>query len=106
MKLFVIEENKIKLDINTVEYLVNGKERGKTITRIRYLIANLFNCNAYPNVDLFGIMRGADSDHAELAVNIIEFMGLRYGDACFMLINNLAPEIIENYKIKSPRDEN
>lgn len=96
MKLFNIENNSISMNQKTVEYLLN--ERGsRTIDRIRYLIANLYNCNTFPNVELFSLMRNADDEHQELVMDIIGITQAEYGQACFMIINDLAPLIIEKY---------
>jgi hypothetical protein len=80
----------------TVDYLLN-KSGGSTLNRIRALIANLYNCNYYPAPDLFRMMRNADDEHAELIVNIIESCSLKHRDSCFLMINDLAPKLIDHF---------
>jgi len=80
----------------TVDYLLN-ESGGATLSRIRALIANLYNCNYYPAPDIFSLMRNSDDEHAELVVNIIDSCRLKYRDSCFKMINDLAPKIIEKF---------
>jgi hypothetical protein len=92
-----IRQKEAELISETVEYLLNEKESGSTIRRIRYLIVNLFNCNTYPDLELFIMIRNADSEHNELITDIIDHCNPKYGNAIFLLINTLAPQIIEKF---------
>jgi len=92
-----IRKKEAELIPKTVEYLLNEKKKGRTIERIRYLIVNLFNCNTYPDLELFSMIRNADNEHNELIADIIDHCSPRYGDTIFLLINNLAPQIIEKF---------
>jgi len=83
----------------TVDYLLDESERGTTITRIRQLIASLFHYRNFPAPDIFSLMRNADDEHAELVINILESCSPSYGDSCFKMINDLAPEIIERFNL-------
>lgn len=88
----------------TIDYLLN-KSGGSTLARIRALIANLYNCNYYPAPDLFGLMRNADDEHAELVVNIIESCSLKYRDSCFQMIDDLALKIINRFGLDENEQE-
>ena len=93
----------LELVPETVNYLLN-ESGGSTLSRIRALIANLYNCNYYPMPDLFGLMRNADDEHAELVVNIIDACSLKYRDSCFKMIDDLAPKIIDCFKLDEEED--
>lgn len=98
VKIETEKEYKVVLVQETIEYLMNHNRGGSTVRRIRQLIASLYNFNHYPAPpDLFGMLRNADNEHHELIVNIVEFMGLKYGEACFMLINDFAPKMINEF---------
>ncbi len=49
--------------------------------------------------DLFGLMRNADDEHAELVVNIIDACSLKYRGSCFKMIDELAPQIIDRFNL-------
>ena len=85
--------NQMGLVSKTVSYLLNN-ERGSTIEDIRYLICHLYNHNIYPNPKLFSLMRNADEEHQELIMDIIGISQFKYGQSCFLLIDELAPKII------------
>ena len=91
-------EVKIELELvpETVDYILNT-DGGSTLERIRQLILHLYNHRHYKGLDLFGLMRGADDEHAELAVNIIESCALKYGDSCFLMIDEFAPKMIDHF---------
>lgn len=97
---------KIKLELipETVEHLMNENKGGDVIERIRELIAHMYNSN-FPLNDLFGLMRKTDDNHAELIVNIIESCSLKYGDSCFLMIDDLAPKIINKFNLQIPESE-
>ena len=78
----------------TVDYLLTTGG-GSTLRRIRHLIVSLYNYNKFEAVDLFGLMRNADDEHTELVLDIIGHCDLKYGDSCFLMINDLAPKIID-----------
>ena len=80
----------------TVEYLLTTG-RGSTLRRIHHLIVSLYNYNKFEAVDLFGLMRNADDEHTELVMDIIGHCDLKYGDSCFLMINDLAPKIIDEF---------
>jgi len=96
MKLF--RESDRQLIPETVEYLLDRKIRGRTVMRIRTLIAYLFHYRNYPAPNLFSLMRNADDEHAELVIDIIEGCSPKYGSSCFQMINELAPEIIDRFE--------
>lgn len=96
MKTEQYEKVELELVPETVDYLMNTKGGG-TLERIRQLILHLFNYRHYTNLDLFGLMRGADDEHVELAINIIESCALKYGDSCFKMIDDLAPKMIDRF---------
>ena len=83
----------------TVEYLLNADD-GKTLQRIRYLIANLYNNHTFPNVELFTLLREADTEHEELVMDILGISQSKYGQSCFLMINDLAPKIIKKFKLR------
>jgi len=91
--------NIMKMKDKTVNYILSASG-GSTMSRIRYLIANIYNCNTYPNVDIFGLLRNADGEHQELIMDIIGISQSKYGESCFEMINNLAPKVIKNFDIK------
>ena len=95
---FEEKQEYITLDLvpETVDYLLN-ESGGATLSRIRALIANLYNCNHYAAPDIFSLMRNSDDDHAELVVNIIDSCSLKYRDSCFKMIDDLAPKIIKKF---------
>ena len=78
----------------TVEYLL-GEAGGSTLSKIRHLIVSLYNYRKFDAVDLFGLMRNADDEHTELVLDIIAHCDLKYGDSCFLMIDELAPKIID-----------
>ncbi len=88
----------------TVEYLLDG-EGGSTLQRIRYLIANIYNCSTYPNVELFSLLREADQEHQELIMDIIGISQSQYGESCFKMIHDLAPQIIDMWIKEDGQDE-
>jgi hypothetical protein len=90
---------------DTIEYLL-GNEGGKTITRVRYLIANLYNNNRFPNVELFSMIRNADTEHQELIMDIIGINQSKYGKSCFKMIEELAPKIIEKFNLEENEEKN
>ena len=94
----------LKLVEETVNYLLN-ESGGSTLSRIRALIVNLYNCTYYPAPDLFGLMRNADDSHAELVVNIIDGCSLKYRDSCFLMIDDLAPKIIDRFHPEEDDEE-
>ena len=96
MKLFDKTDTSISLNQETCNLLMSDKHY-KALDRIRYLIANLYNNNTFPDVELFSLLRNADEDHAELAMDIIEINQLENGEACFLMINHLAPDIISKF---------
>lgn len=102
MKLFELckDNGNMKMKAETVAYLLNEKIGGSTMRRTRYLIANLYNNNAYPNVELFSLIRNADREHQELIMDIIGISQHQFGEACFLMINELAPQIIEKFNLK------
>jgi len=87
----------LELDPKTVDYILDESKQGDTISNIRDLIMNLFNCQAFTRVDLFSLMRSTDDDHRELAINIIESCSMKYGDSCFLMIDDLAHKVIEKF---------
>lgn len=80
----------------TEEYLLNGSG-GHTLDRIRYLIANLYNYERFPEAELFSLMRNADEEHQELVLDIIGICQHKYGQSCFTMINEFAPRIVEKF---------
>ncbi len=100
MKLFEKNSTKISMKKETVDYLVNTSG-GATLDRIRYLIANLYNCHSYPNVELFSMIRNSDKEHQELIMDIIEINQSKYGEACFLMIDKLAPLLIKKFRIEN-----
>ncbi len=96
IKIEQIEQIELELVPETVDYIMNNKGGG-TLERIRQLILHLFNHRYYTDLDLFGLMRNADDEHIELAMNIIESCSLKYGDSCFKMIDDLAPKMIDRF---------
>lgn len=94
--LLIPEKTKMIMLPETVLHLF-GNHDCKTLNRIRYLIANLHNNNSYPNVELFSMIRNADSEHQELIMDIIGISQSKYGESCFEMINELAPHIINMF---------
>lgn len=94
------ERTVMKMNDETVKYILSAPS-GSTMTRIRYLIANIYNHNTYPYVDIFGLLRNADQEHQELAMDIIGISQSKYGESCFQMIEELAPVVIDTFKIKS-----
>lgn len=95
MKLFEIKDGgTLAFNQDTIEYLINAKG-GSTLKRVRYLVANIYNSNTYPNVEIFSMLRNADEEHQELILNIIELCSTKYGEAVFSLVDNIAPSVIE-----------
>lgn len=84
---------------DTVEYILNASG-GLTLTRIRYLIANIYNNRSFPHVELFSLLREADTEHEELIMDILGISQSKYGESCFLMINKLAPKIINKFDLK------
>jgi|LGOV01.1.fsa_nt_gb hypothetical protein len=99
-KTIICPERKIMaMNNETIDYLVNS-DGGKTLDRIRYLIANLYNHHTYPHVELFSMLRNADTEHQELIIDIVGISQSKNGEACFLMINELAPQIINKFNLK------
>lgn len=94
--LLIPEKINMKMIHQTVLYLL-CKPSAKTLNRIRYLIANLYDNHSYPNVELFSMIRDADNEHQELIMDIIGISQSKYGESYFLMINELAPHIIHKF---------
>jgi len=88
----------------TVDYLLNANG-GSTLNGIRYLIANLYNYKVYSKLNLFGLIRDADTQHQELIMDIIGISQSKYHEACFDMIDDLAPKIIKKFKFEKLNNE-
>lgn len=100
MRLFEKNNTKIRMKQETVDYLLN-QSGGATLEKIRYLVANLYNCYSYPHVELFSMIRNSDKEHQELIMDIIEINQSKYGEACYLMINKLAPLLIKKFGIEN-----
>ena len=98
----VVRQEKIELALvpETVDYLLDEKNGGKTVEAIRQLIVNLYNCNTFEAPDLFTLLRNSDEEHGELVIDILEACLGKYGFSCFAMINDVAPEIIERFSVE------
>lgn len=70
--------------IKTAEYA--------TMYRIRQLILNIYNPEAFPKVDIVMLIRGTDEKHFALFQEILELTKSEYG---FMVVLDVASEILE-----------
>jgi hypothetical protein len=64
---------------------------GSTAERTKYLILNLWNCNAYPldDFDILSALRNADEIFGELIVSLFEMCSF-VGDSCLKILDELA----------------
>jgi hypothetical protein len=81
----------------TIVFILDDTKNYNTMILIRKLILNIYNSSRFEAIDIFGLIRNADVDHQELVMDIIGIAQSKYGQSCFLIIDELAPRIIKTF---------